>query len=121
MKVPFKNSQYAGLELSQCPPHYLSWLMEKLDINDPKFGVKNAEIVAECQRLINAQPKKAAPAPGALRPRLEAAPVPFIPVKPAVGEPYRELHDFLDRIETECAEMRGFLEAKETQSNHRPV
>lgn len=119
MKVPFKNSKYANQEIADCPDSYLFWLIEKLDCNDPRFGQKNTELVAECNRVINRRAEQETgrgktPAPSAPKPVWQAP-------KPASAVPNREMHEFLDRMEAECAEMRARLESANNQSQHRPV
>lgn len=55
MKVPFKKSKYAGMELEDCPPEYLMWIVETVDTKDPKYGRNNQKLVDAANAAINAQ------------------------------------------------------------------
>ena len=53
MKVPFKNSKFAGKELSECDSGYLNWITETVDTEHPKFGPKNQLLVDECLKILD--------------------------------------------------------------------
>lgn len=47
--------KHKGKELREVPIEYLFWLVENTDTNDPKYGAKNADLVAACNAEINAR------------------------------------------------------------------